>query len=363
MLSLLKGRKLKGPKPFTFAERVKMAMDTATGMAHLTESKFVHRDLAARNVLVDALNTCKVADFGLARGIAGARAGPDTNEDGEEEEYYRSRTGTFPVRWTAPEAMQTMRFSEATDVWSFGITMIEVFTDGGKPYAGMANAAVISKVQGGYRVEKPTLCNDEMYAILLKCWSAKQTDRPTFKELMTMLNEIPTEDGSGNSDGGTAAATNNAASDSTLPGRSTIVVNATYATSDSAAVALPAAAAVAETVLDEEYLNVLSGVEQHAAASSPADDGGGDNDDDDEYLTVAQTRASVSETSFDGSAGGGGAVVVDHDDNDEDDAYLTVNTQQQQLTAVVEDESDSDDAYLTVNTQQDDGDGDDDFEC
>merc|ERR1711935_1290400 len=112
---------------------MQMALDTANGMAHLTTSKFVHRDLAARNVLVDATMTCKVADFGLARGIAGARTGPGTNEDGDEEEYYRSRTGTFSVRWTSPEAMQTMRFSEASDVWSFAIVMIEVMTDGSKP--------------------------------------------------------------------------------------------------------------------------------------------------------------------------------------------------------------------------------------
>merc|ERR1711935_1327124 len=162
---------------------MQMALDTANGMAHLTTSKFVHRDLAARNVLVDAMQNCKVADFGLARGIAGARAGPGTNEDGDEEDYYRSKTGTFPVRWTSPEAMQTMRFSEATDVWAFGITILEVFTDGGKPYAGMTNAAVISQVQGGYRAEQPKLCTDGLYRILLECWAENPADRPSFLEL------------------------------------------------------------------------------------------------------------------------------------------------------------------------------------
>ena len=192
LLSVLKDRKRKGrtAKPFTFAERAKMALDTAKGMAHLTECKFVHRDLAARNVLVDALHTCKVADFGLARGTAGARAGPETNDDGDEEEYYRSRTGTFPVRWTAPEAMQTMRFTEATDVWSFGILVVEIYTDGGKPYAGMTNAAVISKVQAGYRAPQPTGCTDDMYTIMLECWCEKGTSRPAFHNLVNMLQGV-----------------------------------------------------------------------------------------------------------------------------------------------------------------------------
>jgi hypothetical protein len=199
LLSYLKKQAQKGPgtKPLTLAERTKMALDTARGMEHLTANKFVHRDLAARNVLIDALKNCKVADFGLARGIAGARAGPETNEDGDEEEYYRSRTGTFPVRWTAPEAMQTMRFTEGSDAWSFGITMIEVFTDGGKPYANMDNAAVISKVQGGYRAPQPKLCPAPMYAIMLACWHAKAAERPTFETLVGMIQGMQADGGGG----------------------------------------------------------------------------------------------------------------------------------------------------------------------
>ena len=56
----------------------------------------------------------------------------------------------------------------------------------------MANAAVISQVQGGYRAEQPMLCSDEVYAIMLKCWSAKPADRPNFVQLATMLEGVDT---------------------------------------------------------------------------------------------------------------------------------------------------------------------------
>lgn len=112
--------------------------------------------MQTRNVLVDAIDTCKVADFGLARDIVCARSRPDASMDGDEEAYYRSRTGTFPVRWTSPDSMQTMRFSEASDVWSFGVVMLEIWTGGGKPYDGLNNAEVITRVQGGYRAPKPS---------------------------------------------------------------------------------------------------------------------------------------------------------------------------------------------------------------
>ena len=160
--------------------------------------------------------------------------------------------------------MQTMRFSEATDVWSFAITLVEVFTDGGKPYAGMANAAVISKVQGGYRAEQPTLCTDEVYAIMLECWAAKAADRPTFAMLVAKLEGV-TSSGASTSPGVpvTQAA----------PQRQAVAVNDTYMTDE-------AAAAAADDDVDQ-YLtvdNTGNDIQSDAA--------------DDEYLSVATGLAS-----------------------------------------------------------------------
>jgi len=85
--------------------------------------------------------------------------------------YYRASTGQFPIRWTAPEAMETMLFNGATDVWSYGVLLLEIYLDGGKPYAGMNNQIVISRVASGYRAPRPTGCSDAVYTdIMLKCW-------------------------------------------------------------------------------------------------------------------------------------------------------------------------------------------------
>lgn len=180
---------------------------------------------------------------------------------------YRSRTGTFPVRWTSPEAMQTMRFSEATDEWSFGIVMIELFTDGGKPYAGMANAAVISKVQGGYRAEQPELCTDEVYAIMLECWAAKATSRPTFAKLVATLKCIERSFALATSPPG-APATLDAASP-----RQAVAVNDTYMTDEPAAPAdqyltVNYNGAAESNVADDEYLSVATGVTSSVAADN-----------------------------------------------------------------------------------------------
>ena len=78
-------------------------------MAYLASKNFIHRDLAARNVLLDSKLSCLVADFGLSRGTKSV--GMEDNPVG----YYRSMGGIFPLRWSAPECLTTMKFTTASD--------------------------------------------------------------------------------------------------------------------------------------------------------------------------------------------------------------------------------------------------------
>jgi len=156
---------------------VDMSAQVAAGMAYLESQNFIHRDLAARNVLVGENNICKVADFGLARVI--------------ETDLYTAREGAkFPIKWTAPEAAMMNKFSVKSDVWSFGILLVEIVTYGRIPYPGMTNAEVLQSVEGGYRMPSPPGTPELLYQIMLDCWKQASEDRPTFESLQWRLEDF-----------------------------------------------------------------------------------------------------------------------------------------------------------------------------
>ncbi|KAM4771253.1 tyrosine-protein kinase Blk [Rhinophrynus dorsalis] len=161
-----------------FRKLVDMAAQVAEGMAYIEKKNYIHRDLRAANVLVSDILCCKVGDFGLARVI-------DTE--------YTAREGTkFPIKWTAPEAINFGIFTIKSDVWSFGILLTEIVTYGRVPYPGMTNPEVIRNLDEGYRMPCPENCATELYEIMLRCWRERPEDRPTFDYLQSVLEDFST---------------------------------------------------------------------------------------------------------------------------------------------------------------------------
>ncbi|XP_069383747.1 protein-tyrosine kinase 6-like isoform X2 [Paralichthys olivaceus] len=156
------------------AALIDMGAQVADGMLYLEEQNSIHRDLAARNVLVGGDYICKVADFGLARVI--------------KEPFYISEDKKIPYKWCAPEAISHGKFSNKSDVWSFGVLLYEITTYGGIPYPALSNQEVFQQVTKGYRMPAPPKCPDVLYRIMLQCWSHEPDERPLFKSLKVQLD-------------------------------------------------------------------------------------------------------------------------------------------------------------------------------
>ncbi len=53
-----------------------------------------------------------------------------------------SHGGKIPVKWTAPEALLQRKYSVASDVWSFGCVLYEIWSVGEKPFHEITNKQV-----------------------------------------------------------------------------------------------------------------------------------------------------------------------------------------------------------------------------
>ncbi|KAK2898026.1 tyrosine-protein kinase HCK [Channa argus] len=167
------GNRVQLPKLIDFSAQI------AEGMAYIETKNYIHRDLRAANILVNKSLVCKIADFGLARII-------------EDNEYTAREGAKFPIKWTAPEAINYGSFTIKSDVWSFGILLTEIISYGRTPYPGMTNPEVIRSLEKGYRMQRLDSCPTELYEIMLECWKNKPEDRPTFDYLQSVLEDFYT---------------------------------------------------------------------------------------------------------------------------------------------------------------------------
>jgi serine/threonine protein kinase len=111
------------------------------------------------------------ADFGLSRQL----------DPGKMQTY----CGTPATM--APEIARQEEYNEKADVFSFGIILWELLTRE-EPYPGCSGLSLAFAVATrGLRPPIPAYCPAEWAALMVRCWSDSQTQRPSFDEIQRYL--------------------------------------------------------------------------------------------------------------------------------------------------------------------------------
>ncbi|KAK0590507.1 hypothetical protein LWI29_028133 [Acer saccharum] len=174
----------------SWEERINVLKDVASGILYLHEgweSKVLHRDIKASNVLLDKDMNARLGDFGLARMHHHERLATTTQVIGT-------------AGYMAPEVVRTGRASTQTDVFSFGILVLEVVCgrrpiEDGKPNLLDWLCMVIErgellsalddriKAKGGYSVEEV----ERVVNLGLLCAYPDANVRPAMRQVLKVL--------------------------------------------------------------------------------------------------------------------------------------------------------------------------------
>jgi len=83
------------------------------------------------------------------------------------------------------------KFSEASDVWAYGVTCWEVWADGATPYKDWTNAIVMEEVMGEFVLPKPPACPATFYAkVMQPTLMFDKSERPKFAALLLTIDAL-----------------------------------------------------------------------------------------------------------------------------------------------------------------------------
>ncbi|MFZ4589352.1 MAG: protein kinase domain-containing protein [Ignavibacteria bacterium] len=165
-----------------------IAIQSAWGLKFAHDQGFVHQDVKPLNLLMSSEGTVKVTDFGIAK--AKMKLG---------EKYIPPKKGTIFVpsgalspQYCSPEQKEGKPLSRKTDIWSWAVSVLEMFTGGVHWVSGAIAETVLEQhlKNGSIKNNVPNI-PDQLADLLQQCFKYNPKNRPNdFEEISNRLIEI-----------------------------------------------------------------------------------------------------------------------------------------------------------------------------
>ncbi|XP_073129562.1 LRR receptor-like serine/threonine-protein kinase ERECTA [Henckelia pumila] len=181
-------------KKLDWDTRLRIAMGAAQGLAYLHHDcspRIIHRDVKSSNILLDKDYEAHLTDFGIAKSLC----------------TFKTHTSTYimgTIGYIDPEYARTSRLTEKSDVYSYGIVLLELLT-GRKAVDNESNLhyLILSKAANNAVMDTvdPEIletCKDlgevkKVFQLALLCSKRQPSDRPTMHEVVRVLGTmVPT---------------------------------------------------------------------------------------------------------------------------------------------------------------------------
>jgi tRNA A-37 threonylcarbamoyl transferase component Bud32/tetratricopeptide (TPR) repeat protein len=206
VLELVEGDTLRAALPkLDRSEALRIALTIARVLALAHERGIVHRDLKPENVMLTPSGDVKVLDFGLARTIGdegdGSAPDVDIEEAAENEQTATIRAGhahaihtsagsvVGTLHYMSPEQTQGRPLSDASDIYSLGIVLVEMLQRGQDAYGGAIGIGLVERVRRAQL--DPYDFHDRALNTLLRRMTAQEAgNRPRAANVVRALEAI-----------------------------------------------------------------------------------------------------------------------------------------------------------------------------